>query len=122
MTKRRITTARLMLFVGLIALLLGGIRFYRNMTKDLEQDAWIGWSVDALKARLGPPDRIYPGDTVLMNYFRKTPEGATTLYYKTRRGHLCLYMKPGAAGGVCYGSEWFRDGIFPLLQDSVQPP
>jgi len=103
---KRVTTAGLLLFVGLIAVLLGALRFASDQSKDVERDAWVGWSRGAVTAKLGRPTSFtvttlegrYPSDTIM-------------LYYRTRRGHLYLWFTPGAAGGVCFHSLWSRNGM-----------
>jgi hypothetical protein len=111
MIGKRITTARLMLVVAVIALLFGGFRFHRDQSKDTERNAWVGWSRDGITARLGVPDEVHSGDYDPTNEYRAEPPGSVTLYYRTRLGHLYLWVKPGAGGGVCYDSLWYRDGI-----------
>jgi hypothetical protein len=111
MRRKRLTTAGILVIVAMIALVLGGFRFVKDQSKDVEEGAWVGWSRDALTARFGRPDKIHGGDYEPALRMRQSPPGSACLYYRTRRGHLYLWVKPGADGGVCYDSLWFRDGV-----------
>jgi hypothetical protein len=95
----------------MIALFFGGLRFAKDQSKHVEEGAWVGWSRNALESRLGLPDKTHGGDYEPTLAYRKSPPGSVTLYYRTTRGRLYLWVKPGADGGVCYDSLWIRDGV-----------
>jgi hypothetical protein len=111
MRHKRLLTRGIVALVAVIALFLGGLRFVREQSKDVEEGAWVGWSRNVLTARLRRPDRIYGGNFAPAPEIRNSPPGTECLNYRTRRGYLYLWVKPGANGGVCYDSLWFRDGV-----------
>jgi hypothetical protein len=102
----------MMAVVAIVSIGLGGLRAYRAAVADVETDAWVGWRMTELETRLGKPEETHTGDFSPDNEPRPAPPGETpkTVYYRTRWGHLYLWLRPESGGWSCYHSLWFRNG------------
>jgi hypothetical protein len=110
----RFRVRTLMLLVAVIGLLIGGVRLLRSQTTVVEANAWRGWSQAELVSRLGQPEESYNKDFNPLNAPRLVNppvEPRRTLYFRTRRGHLWIWLRPEGDRWVCYHSIWYRDGV-----------
>lgn len=110
----RFRVRTLILLVAVVAVLIGGARLLRSLTADVEANAWVGWSQGELVRRLGHPDESYDEDYNPLNAPRPVNppvEPRRTLYFKTRWGHLWIWLRPVDGRWVCYHSIWYRDGV-----------
>jgi len=102
------------LLVAGIAVLLCGARLLQSLTLDVEANAWVGWSQAEFVSRLGPPGESHNEDYNPLNAPRLANppiEPRRTLYFRTWRGHLWVWLRPIGQRWVCYHSIWYRDGV-----------
>lgn len=104
----------LILLVAAVAGLIGGARFLRSQMADVEANAWVGWSQAELVGRFGQPVESYNEDFNVLNAPRPINppvEPRRTLYFRTRRGNLWIWLQPADGRWVCYHSIWYHDGV-----------
>jgi hypothetical protein len=110
----RPSVRRLMILVALVAVGFGCTRFVRRQWVAVEEDAWVGYTQDSIVRWMGRPTEAREFEDNIANEPRPIiapPGPRRTLGFKTRRGHLWVWLRPVGSGWECYDSLWFRDGV-----------